>query len=496
MRAAGLARMLAVLLVGAGLLLAGGCQPAVEEGTPDNPYRIVWYTIGTPQKDLKLVEARLNEYLREKIGAELDIRMIDWANYREKMNVVLISGENYDLCFTASWSNPYEQNAMRGAFYPLNDLLDRYGQGIKEALDPRFIEGAKINGQLYAIPANKEIGQQVVYRINYDLMTKLGFSLSDFRPLAGPDSLRSLAPYFQKIREQYPGYTPYAIFGNMNYLMGDMDFILANSGLPGAVRIEQGNYKVFNQYEDREFQEYFRLYREFYEKGYIAPDAAQIRDDQSIIVSGRWGADYAGYQPYADNIWSAAMNMKIVSFPEFRPIVTKNSVMGSMMAISINSRRPDIVMKFLNLLNTDPYVRNTIQYGIEGIHYQKIAANRIEFLPGHANYEMPGFSLGNLFITYLVPGDPDDKWERFREWNDSAVSSQILGFHFDHTPVTAELAAVTSVMNQYGPGLFTGQSDPGVALPKLNQELKKAGLDRLLAEQQRQLDEWVKNRRQ
>ena len=104
---------------------------------------------------------------------------------------------------------------------------------------------------------------------------------------------------------------------------------------------------------------------------------------------------------------------------------------------------------------------------------------------------MPGFSLGNLFITYLYTGDPDDKWEKFAQWNKTAIPSQILGFHFDPTPISLELAAVTSVSTQYARGLFTGQSDPKIYLPKLNSDLKQAGMDKILAEQQRQLDEWV-----
>lgn len=480
-----------LLIASASILVSCGRNDAASQGTPENPYKIVWYTIGTPQKDIKIIEAKINEYTKDKIGAVLDIRMIDWANYNQKMNVVLISGESYDICFTSSWTNFYEQNAIKGAFYPLNELLDEYGQGIKKALNPAFLKGAKINGELFAIPANKEIGQQIVYRINYPLMEKLGCSMSDFKSLAGIESLKSLAPYLQKVKEKNPGFIPYAVFGNMVYILGDMDFILSNSGFPGAVKIEEGNYKVFNQFENHEFTSYFDVHHDFYKKGYIAADAAQIQDNQSIIVAGKWGADMSQYQPFADNIYSAQMGYTIKSFPAFKPIITNNSVEGSMMAISINSKRPDIVMKFLNLLNTDKYARNLMQFGIEGIHYKKTASNKIEYLDAHSNYEMPGFSLGNLFITYLLPGDPDDKWEQFEKWNKSATPSQTLGFHFNPSNVSIELAAITSVSTQYARGLFTGQSDPKLYVPKLIEDLKKAGLDKLLAEEQRQLDEWV-----
>ena len=107
-------------------VLSGCGKKAYPVGTPQNPYKIVWYTIGPPQKDLPMVEKKANEYLRKKIGAVLDIRMIGWGEYDKKLNIVLISGGKYDLCFTSSWTNNYSRNAIRGAFLPLNKLLDKY----------------------------------------------------------------------------------------------------------------------------------------------------------------------------------------------------------------------------------------------------------------------------------------------------------------------------------------------------------------------------------
>ena len=92
--------------------------------------------------------------------------MIDWGDYSQRMQVITSSGENYDIAFTSSWAFDYLPNAAKGAFKPLNELLDQYGKGIKEVLDPRFLEGTKVNGVNYGIPANKELAQQFVWRFN------------------------------------------------------------------------------------------------------------------------------------------------------------------------------------------------------------------------------------------------------------------------------------------------------------------------------------------
>ena len=103
---------------------------------------------------------------------------------------------------------------------------------------------------------------------------------------------------------------------------------------------------------------------------------------------------------------------------------------------------------------------------------------------------MPGFAYGNLFMTNLLDGDPADKWQQFESWNATAIKSPLLGFNFDTRPVSAEIAAITSVLAQYKKGLATGQSDHKVYLPLMLRDLKTAGSDKLIAEEQRQINVW------
>ena len=53
------------------------------------------------------------------------------------------------------------------------------------------------------------------------------------------------------------------------------------------------------------------------------------------------------------------------------------------------------------------------------------------------------------------------------------------------------MAAVQSVFDQYRLPLENGVIDPDENLPKFIQALKDAGIDTVIAEKQRQLDEWA-----
>lgn len=486
-----LIKLHAVLLLISFIFLTACSDNKNPVGTPENPYTIVWYTIGTPPKSMPIVQKKINEYLRQKLGVVLDIRMVDWGQYDQRMNIVEISGEKYDLCFTSSWTNNYERNSMRGAFYPLNELLEKYGQGIKKSLNPAFLTGPSIDGILYAIPSNKEVAQQLVFMFNQDLLESNGFSIKDFKAYRDVQTLESILPYMASVKKNNPGIVPYGIDKTYCYFTHDLTFIMGESSIPGAVLIGKNNYKIINQFEDPTFLEYFKLYRKMYLDGYIPADVASAENTEMLKAASKVAVAPMEYQPCADILSTNKYGYNVVSIPAFRPIITNHSVEGAMIAISVNAPRPDLDMKFLELLNTDPYLRNLINYGIEGVHYKMTGPDSIEFLGEHQNYIVPAFTFGNLFITYMMPGDPKDKWEQFKTWNESAITSQILGFHFDPTPVASELAAIINVTKQYSPGLFTGAMDTDSYLPKFINALKAAGLDRFLAEQQRQLDEWV-----
>ncbi|WP_254438523.1 extracellular solute-binding protein [Paenibacillus sp. DCT19] len=125
------------------------------------PYEVTLYYPGTPQKDVALVEAEINKKMEPKIGATLKINAIDWGQWDNKLNLMISSGEKSDIIFTAAWQN-YTVNVAKGAFLPLNDLLEEHGQDIKKNLDPAFLEGSQVDGSTMVYQRIKSLQQHVV----------------------------------------------------------------------------------------------------------------------------------------------------------------------------------------------------------------------------------------------------------------------------------------------------------------------------------------------
>jgi putative aldouronate transport system substrate-binding protein len=69
----------------------------------------------------------------------------------------------------------------------------------------------------------------------------------------------------------------------------------------------------------------------------------------------------------------------------------------------------------------------------------------------------------------------------------------MLGFMMDMEPVLNELTNCRTSWDKYATDIITGVSDPGEVLPRVIAELKSNGLDKVIAEAQRQVDAFYKN---
>ncbi|MEG1927877.1 MAG: extracellular solute-binding protein, partial [Niameybacter sp.] len=124
----------------------------------EKPTNLIWYTVANePPTDLEKVQAALNEYTLEKINTTIDITTMSYADYNEKMPVMINSGEAFDICFTSSGDNPYVLNASRGAFVDLTPYLENEGKEMYDAIDEKFWEGITVDGQIFAVPTQKEL---------------------------------------------------------------------------------------------------------------------------------------------------------------------------------------------------------------------------------------------------------------------------------------------------------------------------------------------------
>ncbi|MDM0468701.1 ABC transporter substrate-binding protein [Clostridium perfringens] len=475
-------KLIALLLggiIGTSSILTGcgsGGSASSSGGEGEKPVNLVWYVIGKPQNDGELVEEEVNKYIKDKINATVDIKHIDFGDYSQKMNVIANSGEEYDLAFTCSWAFPYLDNARKGAFLELNDLIDSHGKDLKNVIDERLWKGAEVDGNIYAVPNQKEIAGAPMWVFDKELVEKYDIPYQDIH------SVDDLEPWLALIKEKEPDFVPFYTQGDGIPIEGIEDI---TSGL--GIFYDDESLTVKNMYETEELKHLFTKLREFYEKGYINQDAA-VSNMKNEVKRFVWKADG---QPYAENGWSQSLGREVVTSSIVSSYVTNASTTGAMTAISATSKHPEKAMELINLVNKDSTLRNLLMFGIEGTHYEKVSDNQIKRDP-NGPYSVTSWAYGNLFDTYVLDSDPVDKWHAFEEFNQKAKTSTILGFKFDTEKVVTQMSAVSNAFEEFIKPLYTGSVDTEETLEKLNKKLYDSGLEDIKVELQRQLDEWKK----
>lgn len=480
-----------------GAAASGSESPAASASASDAPselpsVELTYYYPATIQnlKDVELVQAEMNNILREKINVTIKLMPQDWGAFDQKMNVMMGAGEAFDLMFTAPWANNYFQNVSRGALLPLDDLLDQYAPNFKASVPPLVWDATKVNGQIYGAINYQIVSMPYGTGVETRHIDKYGVDLDSIK------KYEDLEPYLAAWEEAYPP---------MNYAKDDADPFtrqppyfgmdsIGDDASVGWVRLDDPALQVFNQYESPEFKQFVELMHKWYEAGYFPKDAGlhTVAERAADMKAGK-GPFFSlgspikpGVESDVKNAFGVEQKFKTLS----QALITTNRAIATMTGISATSKHPERAMMFLELINTDKALYNLLCFGIEGTHYKKVADNVIEKTGDNAYNPDTDWLFGNQFNAYYTSPVAVGNWEKTIALNNEAATSPLLGFSFDAEPVKAELTQTNAAFAQYKDALLSGTADPATTLPEFLDKLKQAGADKIVAEKQRQVTEW------
>ena len=93
-------------------------------------------------------------------------------------------------------------------------------------------------------------------------------------------------------------------------------------------------------------------------------------------------------------------------------------------------------------------------------------------------------------FKHYDPSIPEEKIERYEHLDDDAQISKKMGFVFDSSSVSTEVAAMSAVYTEYIEPIWMGFKDYDENIDEALQKMKEAGLDKYVAEVQRQFSEF------
>jgi len=428
----------------------------------------------------------VNDYLITKLNAQIDFVPIAWGDYDQKMSVVIASKQQFDLCYTANWVNNFVANVSKGAFLPLDDLLQTDAPQTYASMPASFWNAVRIDGKIYGV-----INQQVFSQVPAIIYPTANATKYNFDPSTYvKGDISTLDPFISQMFADNPN--GYVIFDMGAAGITGQDYP-AGWNIPGAIDVNDSSLTVFNQWTSPAMLKEYATLQDWNTKGWTQSTKRMTETDDPVTdwASGLVLMKIGGtYKPGGDISDGAAYSVDLSEIPSNNAILTTGGIQATLTAVSATSANPDMAMKVVELMNTDPTLYNLIANGIEGTHYTLNSDGLMVPTDQQANYN-PGnaWAVGTNFLSYVSAGMPKDVWDQTKQFNDSATVSPLLGFTFDPTPVKDDIAKCTAIMAQYARGLGLGYYTTDQYNDMVSQ-LQAAGSDNIIAEMQKQIDAW------
>lgn len=464
------------------------------------PYELImqWPASGKVPEGLKDVEDALNVITEKEIGVTLRLKPCQSPAF--EANLMIAAGDKLDLCVSLFGSMPELIN--NGYLMQLDGLMETKGRKLKEVCGVQ-LEGGYYQNHIYGIPAVYSEGWRFGLICRTDLMNKYGFELEEGKYY----TFDELEEFFQKVKEG-EGEDFYILGGNLickSNLLEKSAYAMDVMGAgveTGVLMLDSENDagKIVDFYETEEFREFAqRMYR-WQKQGFFVPDTAISEDSPNLLMKERKSLGWFFHNVPGEETENASDSGCDVTFiPTMEAVRTTDTYQTVLWSIPTTCENPEKVMEFLELLYTDERVCNLLQRGIEGVsyvveeedEYGKLIAlpegETIETLPYYAHLGV----FGNRLDAYTWAPGKIDRNRRIKEFSDNiSRTSPAWGYVFDQEPTALEIAQVREVIKKYIGVIETGVVDPDIELPMFLDELKTAGIDKVIEENQRQYDRW------
>ena len=152
-----------------------------------------------------------------------------------------------------------------------------------------------------------------------------------------------------------------------------------------------------------------KLLHQWYQDGIINPDAPTKTENDK-------GRPFFAPQAFPGAEVSWQINDAIEKYnmvQHYGPIYTTSTIQGSLNAISANSKYKKEALKYLELVNTDPKLRNMLAFGELGVDYNNVDGEKVIERTSDT-WPLVAYTQGTFFNLAVTKGAPEDQWEQVK----------------------------------------------------------------------------------
>lgn len=432
------------------------------------------------------VEAKINDILGEKYGIQTKLTYVSIGAWTQQTNL-LLTGDECDV--VAVFTTPLSTYVNNGQLLALDDYFENASDEMKDTFSEGQMKSTTIDGNIYALSNFKDFAGAIDYAMSEKIVDELGIDVDSIKTMDDiEDVLVKVHEAHPELYSIVPQHDSQMLTGRWTWDDLGVGFASAFTGLPDY----GDSTNVECLYEMDDFKTFTEYAHKWYEEGYVMADAmSNTEAGDSLILGGK--------------AFSTFINGSVGKLPEgivaarvIEPWSTSSAYTGVAYGINANSKNPDASWKLLEAFYTDEDVAKLLVDGIEGTNYVDNSDGTISYPDG---VDSSSTTYGGAEQAWLYPnstltspidtlGDAD-YFDKLMEFNDNAIESKALGFMFNTSKCADAFSSCSNVHQKYFNALMCGAVDPDEVIPQAIEELKAAGLDEVMKEEQSQLDAFL-----
>lgn len=451
------------------------------------------------------------EYLnrtKDTLNIELNFTFIENADYKEKLNLEITSGADYDLVYDALWIN-LRVLAADNYYADLSQYFNNPEYpGLNRCFSEELMDNNRYYGKMCYIPLIRGLSgvQCVHYRQDW----------ADEWGIGQIDSYEKMEQYWMKAKEN--NILPLSVRNNRGYYQ----MFTAGAYYPGAaeagvMQVGSANLDLFFYVKDNKvvalapsgagdeaFKDFpegwnydfttprYDIFHEWTEKGFISADSLTITDEKTPYWAGQAASYISGMEDVEQNILSFAQyspeavggqfvwDERIRNMEE-HALVT-NYMANNGLCVPESSTKKDDTMRFLNWLFEDQANHDLFELGIEGKDYELTQEGTMKALTDYSTtFQGYGLTWNPNYVTYseLVTGKVLE-YRKYELEESSYVSQPVTGFSFDVTSdidLASAVAQVNAVAEKVARPKMHGILSDGTTTYNTVEEMLKTNIE-------------------
>lgn len=463
---------------------------------------IKFYFQGEKPKAWDEVRTLIEKELADVVNVSLDFKWLDYQSYKQKMDILDASEEQFDaFCVAKPQKNytDFTKLAREGKLKDITNLFPESAPALFQKYTEEELDYARVDGKLYAVPSLYPHAYCTYLMAEDALLTR--YNITDI------SNLDQYEAYLKTIKENEPELVPGTISNSVDtlYLFARASgYVIVDELQKLVYKWDDPEMKIVAWEKTPEFKEAVNYLASWFKKGYLVPNPDQLKTTSfmhyGIMMPPTTETTKMTFSNSSGKIGESNPLRMFYLYPD--NTVQRDNAMGSFHfngsfafpATSVNTGK---ALRFLEWVQKNRNNYFLTMYGREGIDY--VLKNDYPVLPEGMDYNDSTYmswrgSWAFRNIEFLMPVNKGNKFSYMDFIDKNSKYPPHGAFYPDFSAIESAAANRSKVFQDFERKINRGELTDSSQIDSFIKNLEDLGSSNLVEIAQKQLDEAIQRR--